>query len=103
MAARLLWTEQARDDLLDIYLLIGAEQPLAAERFFDRISNVISALADHPKIGSRRNDIAPGVRLIVEHPYLLIYRLEPDARVQPVQQVEIVRIIDGRRDLRTLF
>ena len=33
MAPKLIWTPQARADLIDIYLTIGIEQPAAAERF----------------------------------------------------------------------
>ncbi|WP_246164473.1 type II toxin-antitoxin system RelE/ParE family toxin [Blastochloris sulfoviridis] len=32
------WTQASREDLLRIYVLIGLEQPAAAERYFDRIN-----------------------------------------------------------------
>ena len=37
MQIELVWSNQARTDLLDIYVLIGLEQPAAAERYLDRI------------------------------------------------------------------
>ena len=37
MPAELIWSNQARNDLLEIYVMIGLEQPRAAERYFDRI------------------------------------------------------------------
>ena len=37
MPAELVWSNQSRIDLLEIYVMIGLEQPAAAERYFDRI------------------------------------------------------------------
>jgi toxin ParE1/3/4 len=34
MPTKLVWSNQARDDLLQIYVQIGLEQPAAAERLF---------------------------------------------------------------------
>jgi plasmid stabilization system protein ParE len=36
---------EARDDLLRIYVLIGSEQRIAAERYFDRIDEKVRLLA----------------------------------------------------------
>jgi toxin ParE1/3/4 len=35
MPTKLVWSNQARTDLLEIYVMIGLEQPAAAERYFD--------------------------------------------------------------------
>ena len=37
MPTELVWSNQTRTDLLEIYVMIGLEQPTAAERYFDRI------------------------------------------------------------------
>jgi toxin ParE1/3/4 len=103
MANRLLWSKQARLDLLEIYELIGIEQPAAAERYFDRIEGLASLLRDQPRLGVARPDIASGFRMLVERPYLVLYRIEPDQPVGPVDHIEIVRVVDGRRDLKGLF
>ena len=103
MPNRLSWTRQARIDLLDIYELIGIEHSAAAERYFDRIELLANLLRDQPRLGVSRHDIAPGVRILVERPYLILYRLDPDHPVGPVEEVEIVRVVDGRRDLKELF
>lgn len=103
MPSRLFWTRQARADLLDIYELIGIEQPAAAERYFDRIEALAGLLGDQPRLGVLRSDIAPGLRMLVERPYLILYRIEPDVPVGPVDRVEVVRILDGRRNLQGLF
>jgi toxin ParE1/3/4 len=103
MANRLIWSRQARLDLLDIYELIGVEQPAAAERYFDRIEALAILLRDQPRLGVARPEIAPGFRMLVERPYLILYRIEPDQPTGPVDHVEIVRIVDGRRELKGLF
>jgi len=51
MTPRLYWTNQARKDLLDIYVLIGLEQPAAAERYFDRIEAKAALLVSQPRMG----------------------------------------------------
>ncbi|MFO1101074.1 MAG: type II toxin-antitoxin system RelE/ParE family toxin [Xanthobacteraceae bacterium] len=103
MAIKLVWSNQAREDLLDIYVLIGVEDPAAAERYFDRIDAKIEILQSQPRIGVRRPDIRAGMRMLVEAPYVILYRIEPDTDDGPVTAVEIIRIIDGRRDLAHLF
>jgi toxin ParE1/3/4 len=41
--------------------------------------------------------------MLVETPYLLLYRIDPDDDEGIVNTVEIVRVLDGRRDLVRLF
>ena len=103
MPARLVWSNQARTDLLEIYAMIGLEQPAAAERYFDRIEDKASLRRSQPRMGVRRSDIRPSMRMLIESPYLILYRTDPDTDDGTVRAVEIIRIIDGRRDLRGIF
>ena len=103
MPAELIWSNQARNDLLEIYVMIGLEQPRAAERYFDRIEAKGELLRSQPRMGVRRSDIRPSMRMLVEAPYLLLYRTDPDTDEGPLRAVEIIRVIDGRRDLHSLF
>ncbi|WGD50976.1 type II toxin-antitoxin system RelE/ParE family toxin [Bradyrhizobium sp. CB1650] len=103
MPTELVWSNQARTDLLDIYVMIGLEQPAAAERYFDRIEAKAELLRSQPRMGVRRSDIRPSMRMLVESPYLLLYRTDPDTDEGPVGAVEIIRVIDGRRDLHGIF
>ncbi len=50
MAARLLWSRQAREDLLEIYAAVALENPSAAERLYDAIEAKTLKLADHPRM-----------------------------------------------------
>jgi len=54
-------------------------------------------------MGVRRSDIRPSMRMLVEAPYLILYRTDPDSDEGPIEAVEIIRVIDGRRDLAGLF
>jgi toxin ParE1/3/4 len=103
MPTELVWSNQARADLLEIYVMIGLEQPAAAERYFDRIEEKTRLLKSQPRMGVRRSDIRPSMRMLIETPYLILYRTDPDTEVGPVNTVEIVRVIDGRRDLSGIF
>ena len=105
MPVELIWSNQARNDLLEIYVMIGLEQPTAAERYFDRIEAKAELLKSQPRMGVRRSDIRPSMRMLVEAPYLLLYRTDPDTDTDegPIGAVEIIRVMDGRRDLHSLF
>jgi toxin ParE1/3/4 len=103
MPTKLLWSNQARADLLEIYVLIGLEQPAAAERYFDRIEAKADLLKSQPRMGVRRPDIRQSVRMLVETPYLLLYSTDPDTDEGPIGAVEIIRVVDARRDLRGIF
>lgn len=54
-------------------------------------------------MGVRRPDIRPSARMLVAAPFLLLYETVPDTDSGPVDLVEIVRVVDGRRDLNRLF
>jgi toxin ParE1/3/4 len=103
MSVELVWSNQARDDLLDIYVMIGLEQPVAAERYLDRIEAKASLLKSQPRMGVRRPDIRPSVRMLIEAPYVLLYWTKPDTEEGPIDAVEIIRVVDGRRDLSGIF
>ena len=103
MPVKLAWSNQVRTDLLEIYATIGLEQPAAAERYFDRIEHKTQLLKLQPRMGVRRSDIRSSLRMLVESPYLILYRTDPDTDDGTVRAVEIVRIINGRRDLHGIF
>ena len=100
---KLTWTPLAQSDLLEIYVTIGLECPAVAERYYDRLRDKARTLQDYPRLGTSRPDIATGARIMVERPYLLVYRIKPDDVEMPVAEVEIIRVIDGRRDLAAAF
>jgi toxin ParE1/3/4 len=103
MKPALLWTPQAREDLLDLYVTIGFEQPAAAERIYAAIESQAELLVEHPRLGVRRPEIAPSARMLVEGVYLVLYENRPDTDDGPVDEIEIVRIVHGHRELSRVF
>jgi len=98
-----LLSPAAERDLEDIWLAIAADNRRAATRILRLIAARIEGLADHPRLGPRRTDIRPGARMLIAGRYLVLYETHPDTDEGPLDAVEIVRVIDGRRDLPTLF
>ncbi|PKU25127.1 type II toxin-antitoxin system RelE/ParE family toxin [Telmatospirillum siberiense] len=84
MPVELFRSPQAQRDLLDIYVVIGLDDPLAAERVYDRIETRTKELLDHPRLGPRCRDISPSARVLVEGPYLILYETHPDMDDGPV-------------------
>jgi toxin ParE1/3/4 len=101
--ARLIWHPSAREDLLEIYTKIAAENPITAERFYDDIETRANRLSEYPRIGPRRSNIQKEMRMLVEGRYLILYETHPDSDEGPIDEVEIVRVIDGRRDVPGLL
>ena len=100
---RVVITTQAERDIEDIWLAVAVNNPRAATRIARAIAQRINMLAEFPRLGTRRPDIRSGMRMMVQRPYLVLYAIHPDADDEAVETVEVVRIIDGRRDLRRLF
>jgi toxin ParE1/3/4 len=71
--------------------------------YFDRIEAKSQLLKSQPRMGGRRSDIRPSMRMLIEAPYVLLYRTDPDTEEGPIGTVEIIRIVDGRRDLGGIF
>ena len=84
-------------------MTIAADNPSAATRVVRAIGARIDQLADHPRLGPRRPDIQRAARVLVEGPYLILFETHPDTDEGLVERVEIVRVIDGRRDLPNLL
>ena len=103
MAVKLTWRPRAREDLLLIYEFIGLDNPDAAERLLTTIKNKAELLIQYPRMGTRRPEIRPTARILLEGPYLILYQTNPDTDEGPIAEVEIIRIVNGRRDVTRLF
>jgi toxin ParE1/3/4 len=96
--ADLFISHRAEDELRAIWRYIAADNPDAADRLLLRIDAKLQMLRAFPVIGPARDEVRPGCRMLVEGSYLLLY--EYDA---PNDAIEVVAIVDGRRDLSDLF
>lgn len=72
MQAELRWGEQAREDLIDIYLTIAAENESAAEKIIKSIEARVRSLADYSRLGPLRNDVRDELRVLVDRNYLYL-------------------------------
>lgn len=89
-------TDHAVRDLGHIWDYIALDNPPAADHFIARLLHTCALLADAPRMGRARGELAKDLR---SHPvgnYLIFYRIRTEA-------VEIVRVIHGGRDLNAIF
>ena len=92
----------AERDLEDIWLRIAVESEVAATKILNAIGARVDKLGLFPRMGPRRGDIQDAARMLVEGFYLILYETQPDSDEGPIEVVEIVRVVDGRRDLSRL-
>jgi addiction module RelE/StbE family toxin len=93
MAFKIIWSEQARDDLQSIVLFIAQDNPPVAESFGCLLMSKVDVLAQFPLIGRavpEANDEA--VREIILRPYRIIYKVLAEK-----QMVAIARVWHGAR------
>lgn len=89
---KLVRTRLARNDLLDIWLHIAADNETAATELLLRIDARCEALRQNPKMGPMRFGKQKDIRQLIEGEYLILYRVGRN-------EIEIVRVLHGRRDL----
>ena len=90
---------EADADLDDIWFYVATEGQNAqrADYLLDRFAVFFSRLARNPYLGRRRDDLRPGYRTFPVGDYVVIYRVAGD------DEVLILRIIRGSRDIPALF
>jgi toxin ParE1/3/4 len=81
---------KAEADLLEIWLYIAQDSPRAADRLLDRIEAQCRLLADNPRLGRARPEIASDARAWNVGQYLVLYREQGDG-------IEVVRVVHGAR------
>ena len=96
--ARIVRTHQVDEQLARIWQDIAAENQPAADRVLLRIDARLRHLAEFPLMGPLRQDVRPQSRLLIEPPYLVLYEFHAAEEL-----IEIVAIVDGRRDLAAVF
>jgi toxin ParE1/3/4 len=90
------FTRHAREDLLDIWLYIAPRSSdTVADQVYDRIEQTCQLLKHNPQLGPARPEIAEDARALVIGRWIALYRLMKDG-------VQVVRIVDGVRDLTTI-
>ncbi|HJT76305.1 MAG TPA: type II toxin-antitoxin system RelE/ParE family toxin [Gemmataceae bacterium] len=93
---QVLRTSQAEDDLIDILAYVGRRSAAAANRLAAAIDRRCQTLASFPDMGSRCDDLAPGLRCFSVGSYVLFYRPITDG-------IEVVRVLHSARDFTSIF
>jgi toxin ParE1/3/4 len=93
----------AERDPEDIWLTIAADDPTAATRIVHATGARIDRLGEYPRLGPRRPDVRPTMRVSVETPYLILFETHPDEDEGAIDRGEILRVVDGRRNLSNLI
>lgn len=84
----------ADQDIEDIGAYIFTKNPKAARELVDRIDQRIRAFEEYPFRGPARDDLLSGLRYLIEGEYLIFYIVE-------AERVRVLRVLHGRRDLRS--
>ena len=93
---RITYTEDAAQDLEEIYRHIAQDNPVAAERHREKLKQRCEGLLDQPRMGRKRDEIRPEYRSVTEGDYVILYRIVNDATLA------IMRVVHGKRDLAML-
>jgi toxin ParE1/3/4 len=89
-------SDKARFDLLQIYSYLVDRSPLAARSAIEAIDLKLSNLAKFPSIGRERSTLGAGVRSLVAGTHVIFYVVQKE-------QIVVARVLDGRRDIDEEF
>ena len=93
-------TAAAEQDMAEIIEYIANDSPVAALKLADEFEESILRLGDFPLIGATPKNqrlARQGYRMLIVNSYLVFYVLLDD------ENVEIRRIISGKREYKFLF
>lgn len=89
-------SDQARADLIDIWLYIASDSVDSADRLNARFYDEFTTLSRYPQMGRSRPELAPELRSFPVGNYIIFYR--------PIENgIEVMRVLSTRRDIDTLF
>lgn len=99
----MIFSPESLDDISEILDYLDANaSPAVALRFYEAVQNSVNSISETPGIGALRNFSRPalqGMRMLVISDFsnhLIFYQEASEA-------IEVVRVLDGRRDLPALF
>jgi len=92
-----IWSSDALTDLSEIWTYyFNVAGRTVADRIVREIGETTRLLEDHPFGGRSRNEVRQGLRSIAARPHVIFYRIVDN-------RAEIVRVLDGRRDIEEIF
>jgi len=94
---KIILSKEALRDLDDLWFYIATDIPQNADRFLDRlVASIESTLTTLPLAGRPREEFGQGLRSFMFENYVVFYR-------KLRRDIQVVRIIHGRRDLSNVF
>ncbi len=81
------------DEISQYFMLNNVE---AGEKLFKEFNRRFQNLTKFPEMGRPYNHLQPGMRGLSVKKYIIFYRIS-------ATELEIVRIVDGKRNLKNLF
>ena len=94
---QLVWSPEAEADLLTIWHWGAAHFSAdTADIHLRDIQHAARNLCEFPYAGVKRDQIVPGIRSVIVYPTVIFYRIGSVS-------IEIVRVVDGRRNLAAFF
>jgi toxin ParE1/3/4 len=96
-ARRIVWAPAAKSDLREIWhYFVSVASRDVADRLLRDIHQASERVQQRPLAWRARDEIMPGLRSILVHPYAIFYRVRNDA-------IEIVRVLHQRRNITALL
>jgi toxin ParE1/3/4 len=92
MAGSQTRSPQAREDILDIWRFIAEDSEDAATALILRFDRIIQMLADNPRAGRERMELARGIRSFAVGNYVIFYLPTHDG-------IDVIRVLHGARDV----
>lgn len=92
LTPRVISTPRANRDLVEIGSRIAQDSPSAADKVLEAIDRRTKMLARLPKLGRRREELAPGLRSFAVGPFVVFYRVVRNG-------IEVIRVLHGARDI----
>ena len=93
--AKLVIVPSARQDLSDIFDFIARDKPIAAANWVEKIEEKCKLIAATPEFGERRPEYGARIRSSVVGRYVIFFRPTENG-------IEVLRVIAGDRDIRSL-
>jgi toxin ParE1/3/4 len=95
--SRIIWAPAAKRDLRDIwYYFVDVASREVADRLLRDIIQTSERIRQRPQAGRTRDEVLPGLRSVLVHPYVLFYRVNSTA-------IEVVRVVHQRRNFAAVF
>jgi toxin ParE1/3/4 len=92
-----VWAPKSKKDLRDVWRYYErVASPEIADKLLREIDEAGRRLTDEALMWRARDEIVPGLRSVLVHPYTVFYRIDDGV-------VEIVRVLHERSDLARVF